>query len=536
MAMALATVAYPTFNYDLFWHLANGREMWSLGQIVDQDLFSFTHHGTAYTNYEWLSQIILFAIWKVGGVAGLFVFKMVVTVLVVLLCLGTLKSFRLSPWQASVWVALGVLCGFYRYFERPELFSLLGVASMLALVFRTRHGAWPSQWLYVLPLLCTVWEWLHSAVFGVLLFGAVVVGENLLARFGSLDKDTHRTLWRKRLNRAAWVTLALSLLNPYGVLSYDVLMPVVAKTTDYAVVSEWQVPDFRNYGVFYVLFAVGLGAMVKVRPWHHPVEFLWFIGFGLLTWRYSRGVGVFGLAALPWLALAVRDVQNVRWRRVVLVVAMSVLMVGFYIQKISPWSFEERRFGWGVMEKFLPSGSVRFARDQSLQGPMYNTGHFGGYLAFYLYPEHKIFHYNLPNVWGDSYRMDPALPNRHEIEWAILGRPEEMTGMFPPHRWAFLFMDGASVLVARRAGRNAALIRRFEMTAFRPHMPPQALATGLTRLNGGERLAFEAAVHCAYRKNRALCPVVKDHLLSHTSSYPWADDWLARMEARVPLE
>ena len=53
-------VLYPVFDYDLYWHLANGREMLSTGHIVNEERFSYTAFGIPFSNHEWLSQILFF--------------------------------------------------------------------------------------------------------------------------------------------------------------------------------------------------------------------------------------------------------------------------------------------------------------------------------------------------------------------------------------------------------------------------------------------------------------------------------------------
>ena len=47
-----------------------------------------------------------------------------------------------------------------------------------------------------------------------------------------------------------------------------------------------------------------------------------------------------------------------------------------------------------INELFIPLGATKFISKSGLKGNMFNPGHFGGCLAYFLYPERKIFLYN----------------------------------------------------------------------------------------------------------------------------------------------
>lgn len=531
LLLALVAVTYPTFDYDLYWHLANGRESFAQGRIIQEDIFSFTQAGTTYRNTEWLAQLIFYGLWSVGGMLALFLFKLAVTSAVVLLSWRTLTALHTPGWWIAILVPLAVLTGFYRYIERPELFSLFGVAATVAIILCSREGGWPRRVLYVLPFLLAVWEWTHGAVFGMALLAGALVAENLSARCVSSPTIAARADWLATLNRAGLATLALSLVNPYGLLNYGIFAPVITNAAGFSLVQEWAPAGLRQYWLFFVLFAAGLLGLFRRRSPERLTELLWLIGFGVLAWRYSRVTGVFALAALPWLAFAYAQGYATKLQRALFGAALILLSAGLYIHKFSAWSFPERRFGWEVLEDFLPVGSVRFALDQGLEGPLYNTGHFGGYLAFELFPAHRIFQYNLPKVWGETYTYDPALTSRYQINWAIVGDSAELQRMFPRSAWAYLFRDGAGVLAVRRTPANIDLIRRFEVHLFHPNLGVQRLAAGLSNPASGEQLAYEAAVYCAYRRNPSLCPVLVSHLEGQVA-YAWRSEWLPKVLQR----
>jgi len=92
-------------------------------------------------------------------------------------------------------------------------------------------------------------------------------------------------------------------------------------------------------------------------------------------------------------------------------------------------------------------------------------------------------------------------------------------------------MDGASVVALRRSPENQDLISTFELRAFHPNMGVARLASALGHPVTGERMAFEVAVYCAYRRNPAYCEVLQRHLDGGVA-YPWIAGWLPRLRAR----
>jgi len=125
---ALIIVLYPVIDYDLYWHLANGREMVKGGRVISEEVFSFTHFGEKFENHEWLAQVIFYLIWQSVGPYGLLGLKLLAAALVVLIGYRTARTQGCQPWLAALLCVFAVLAGQLHYTERPELFSLLNIA------------------------------------------------------------------------------------------------------------------------------------------------------------------------------------------------------------------------------------------------------------------------------------------------------------------------------------------------------------------------------------------------------------------------
>ena len=56
---------------DTWWHLRAGQEMLESGHILQTDLFSHTRYGSAWVNHSWLSQVVLYWLFRTFSYAGL---------------------------------------------------------------------------------------------------------------------------------------------------------------------------------------------------------------------------------------------------------------------------------------------------------------------------------------------------------------------------------------------------------------------------------------------------------------------------------
>src|SRR5437016_9923697 len=66
LAIALAAFLMPAQN-DTWWHLRAGHDTWNARRVLLRDTFSYTTNAAFWPNHEWLSQVIFFALYAVGG-------------------------------------------------------------------------------------------------------------------------------------------------------------------------------------------------------------------------------------------------------------------------------------------------------------------------------------------------------------------------------------------------------------------------------------------------------------------------------------
>src|SRR5216684_7410571 len=66
-AMATRGMADP----DVWWHLRTGQLILQNHALFHTDPYSFTRFGQSWINHEWLSEVLLFGLYRVAGFGGL---------------------------------------------------------------------------------------------------------------------------------------------------------------------------------------------------------------------------------------------------------------------------------------------------------------------------------------------------------------------------------------------------------------------------------------------------------------------------------
>src|SRR5215470_8717684 len=147
MALAVLTVLTVRGRFDdpdMWWHLKVGEIIWTTHAIPHADEYSFTAANHAWVAHEWLSEVIIYAAYRAGGLTGLMVWLCVMPTLifVVVYGLGSLYS-----GNAKISLVGGMTAWFFATIGlaiRPHILGYLFLALELLVVHlgRTRTRRW----------------------------------------------------------------------------------------------------------------------------------------------------------------------------------------------------------------------------------------------------------------------------------------------------------------------------------------------------------------------------------------------------------
>lgn len=467
-----------TYEPDLFWHLAQGREL-AAGRLVRTNLFSATYPDLPQPSTSWLFDLGTYGLWQAGGAAAIQLAQTLVIALALVLVVIAVR--RRAPLSAALAVAaLGIFVIEPRALPRPHTVSLVGMAACALLVEAayTRRSVTPL--LVAVPLVA-LWSNFHvESFFGVGLIALFAVGE--LVRPTALSR-------RQALAAGAITGIAAltTIANPYGtgLLRYlweNASVPSVIR------IAELQPPYLPSYAPFFI-YLLCSGALLLRRPRRVALwEALVVLAFTGLALRHLRFTALAFCATAPIVGAHLAPFAYGRRASRMLVVAS--LAAGLLVCRLPPPVLIGQLAAGDaalVPPDMIPVEAVEFSRSVGLAGSVFNSNNIGGYLAWARHPDVRVFQDSRLQAYPPehfrkimaAYRSQPEWNELVAgVDWAVLSRPRpnELSGAgrFPRDRWATVYWDEAAEVLVRRASAEAALVADHEYTAFLPELDPLA--------------------------------------------------------------
>ncbi|HEX5481843.1 MAG TPA: hypothetical protein VFZ08_04380 [Terriglobia bacterium] len=319
-------------------HIRTGQWILAHHVIPRHDLFSFTLTGKPWCDWEWLSDVIFAAAYRLHGLSGVAALSLAV------LCLTSVVIYRTARRHAGPIVACAV-CGLamatttIHWLARPHLFTW-PLLAVLCWFLEKVSVEGRRRWLCALPCLMVLWVNLHPGfVAGFLVLGAWLAGNCLSLRFGSRRED--HTNYRLEANWCCFVLAACAvatLVNPHFVhLPRHIASYLMAPSTVTAHVSEWLSPDFHNARLAWFEILLPLAGAAGV--WHGLKRRLYWcvviFGFMYLALLSVRNVPLFAIVCAVPLAAGAED-------------ALAEFDYGRMLQEVGR-ALEGMKRGWGTV-------------------------------------------------------------------------------------------------------------------------------------------------------------------------------------------
>jgi len=479
-AVPLLAVLQPGVDWDLWWHLRVGQWVVDHGTVPTTDPFSFHGRSQGWVAYSWLFEVIVYGLDRVFGLYGPLVYAAVLS-LAVMAAVYRLIARRQRHFLYGVALAAAVALTLGMLFkQRPWLFTILFSTLTLDALLDLRAGR-KTRLLWALPFCYVVWANVHiQFVYGLALLGLAVAAPILDALL-SRNPDADRLAWRHDPRWRTTVVLAVvcflaTLVNPYHVRLYGVVLEYAGQPGPYRWVSELRAPEFRGevcewlmLGLFAAsAFALGrrsAGAGLP-RPFS-SFDVLLLAGAGLFAFRARRDVWCVAVAAAAMLSTTgpavVPPAQRFRLTRPRLaVLAVGVALLALLIgvaRRLTPERLRE-----GVAEHF-PTGAAAFVREQGYKGRLFNDFTWGGYLIHET-PDLAVVVDGRTNLHGDErtqrvasvwigapgWRDDPDLSAADVV---IANREDALAELLlDDRRFKRVFEDSQARVFVRRRGQS----------------------------------------------------------------------------------
>ncbi len=419
LTMTLRPVADP----DFWWHLRSGQWMVENQAIPHADPFSWTKRGAPWVAHEWLSEVLIYGLYRLGGFPLLIlVFGIIITTAFGLVYLRS----PAKPYLAGFALLLGALATAPTWGVRPQMFSLLLGSLFLYLLDRFQETGRTSL-LIQLPLLTILWVNLHAGfALGIFLIGAYafVQAATFVWSYFAKNEAAQKAAFHRgsRLGLTLAACLLVVPLNPNGARLYTYPFETLASPSMQMFIQEWASPDFHLNEwqplAWLIPALIVFGALGRQPV--NPTHLLLTAALGYFALRSMRNVSLFVLTAIPLLAAQAaalgRGRPEVRaqprpipWLNPLLL-TLALLAGGarfFAVVQEQPGS-ERTQF---------PAAAVDWIERNHPAGNLYNTYGWGGYLIWRLYPDYPVYIDGRADLYGDQFIFDYLEVYRAEPGW-----------------------------------------------------------------------------------------------------------------------
>src|SRR5260370_3390079 len=158
-ALLVAGVFVARHNFevdtDLWWHIKAGEGILATHHWPTSDPYSFTVSGQPWLAYEWLGDVLIASVERVGGLVGLQALLIILgaAIMVALYAFATLRSGNSKAGYVTAAVLLVLAAGNFNL--RPQMLGYLFLILTLIALERFRQGKRGALW--VLTVLFLEW-------------------------------------------------------------------------------------------------------------------------------------------------------------------------------------------------------------------------------------------------------------------------------------------------------------------------------------------------------------------------------------------
>jgi len=381
---------------DMWWHMRTGQFMLETGMPITIDTFSYTFAGTPYNNSSTLAQVIMYLVWSLAGNVGMTLYTSIFAVSGMFFLY---KAGSGTIYMQAFLLIFGAATAATFWSARPQMFSFLFGAIFIYLLFDYKRNG-RDRLLWMIPIMW-IWGNAHTGFpIGYIIVGAFIVGEFLNTIVDSGDsRIPMRGIMKLILVTFAMTAVLVINVNGFGVYTAPLRTFGIEELRRF--IQEWQSPDFNQrftWG-FLILLIVSIGAVWSSKRKFDWTEWFLLCGTTIMALMAARNMSFFATVAVPiatyhldnmlrtngW-ELRHKEFEHPRRARLNLVLILLVV-VGVIGNLLVVADSETIYEGQSAI---LPIDAVNHLNSIELEGNMFNSYNWGGYLIFHA-PQHDVY-------------------------------------------------------------------------------------------------------------------------------------------------
>lgn len=472
------------YDGDTGYHIRAGEEILKNWRVPAHDIFSAHFPPLKWTAHEWLSEVILAALYKLSGLTGIVIFFALL-----LAATHWLLYFNLTRKSANLTLViittfLATATSTSHWLARPHVFSLLLTIVWYQLLDRFQYQNRPT--LLYLPILMIVWVNLHGGYFFGLVLMCLYFGGNLVSSFCSAPQESKE--YRKKASTLfAYIILTViaCVINPRG---FEILLFPLHLTSDRFLmdrVIEFLSPNFHEALPFKYMLMATIGALALSRAPLNPIECGLLLLVSYMALYSARYMSLFAIIVAPLLlksgdsvlgnlpapigrflqtrnrnlAQIDKKVQGYVWP-----ICATLLVVGLGVGGSLRFTFDEKRF---------PVAAVNFLQREPITGNMFNDDEFGDYIIYSAWPKYRVFTDGRSDVYGEKlgsvyFQVANVQPGwkevlaRYNISWVIFDTKSALTAALgEDQEWRPIYTDEVATIFVKNIPDHAPLLAKY---------------------------------------------------------------------------
>ncbi|MFC1727424.1 tetratricopeptide repeat protein [Patescibacteria group bacterium] len=472
---------------DFWWHLKTGEYLWETKSIPHQDFWSHTASGREWTAHEWVPQVILYGVYRLASFNGLVCFTALMAVATYLILALVLKKRKVPGLVIQLVIFLASVVNAPFFIPRPQLFYFLLWAGLILILTAYDLG---KKWsIYFIPILFIVWANLHASVhLPILAIGLYLAAK---AISGVIHQQNIQALIKKQIILVVLTILGSvsALLNPNSYRVYTYILkgiPFLSKTS--FEITEW-------------------GSMLSNLKIWQPWFYLSFYTFTGLVFTFAflktknKKVLESGLIALPLILISLMVSKFLPLALILTAISLGISLKELF-KKLEKSSFlPVLALGMGIIflalallyhyglgrpikpawENF-PKQAAEFVKREKIQGKMFNSYNWGGYLIWKLLPDYLTFidgRYEMyePDITADFEKVREGAENweeildKYEISFLFLPPRDDHQLFVNSGNWILVYFDDRAVVYVKKDDQNQSIIDKFGYHYIRPFWP-----------------------------------------------------------------
>lgn len=482
----------PIETGDVWWHLATGKWIAEHKSVPANDIFCPLSIPRDGVSTQWLGSTIYYIVYQYFG--GLNTLKVFRALLFVFITLMTIIFFhRRVPFWILIAGLFFLTQGLLTRFDlRPYIFNFLLIQLLLQLCLLFEEK---DNWRYLIPVpfIGIVWCNIHlgSLIYGVPILGAFTLGALLKCAPRKYDRPRREPDFPKTFNHFKTFTIILLLyiagflLNPYGITGFLYPFRVFLDPNFIsfyklgAVIVELQPPKFiltASGWWVHLLCIFSLLALVfdKKRRFALVILFLFATFFYL---RYARTGPFFVLISIYTIFdSASRIFSDREWKlpfktkttvQVIVYALVLFLCIGKTVHWVTQKTLIRQKESFCVLQLLEPNNpqaALEFLCDHKLDGLIFNSSSYGGYLIGAAYPKIKPFadnrqydfeiYQNYLSILSNPQRYWPAAQKDLNFKTVLIDANHGasralMAYLHKRPDWKLVFFEGASAIFVR---------------------------------------------------------------------------------------